>query len=381
MLFDPGVSHSEVAGGAATAWQQPRVAAPRRGPAPDLLTLPRLDPAIPTQIRLSWRPDVALSELVRKHFQYGALRASDVHNPADPGDAFQQAFSAWTGRQMASFERLQFTPRLFDRNAVEDVVNGLGGDLSEEESSPLFFTLEFPQEHVYSLERNATSLREAHPSLLAAVTSAIDWAGARTLWVRGPDWFLYEFACAWWDGDESISDKDADEFLRDAFGDDAEARHHYQPSTVRPLLCPDDVQPSFYRGGRWHRNHLPLKQLTALRNRSHGNVRRVCTEVLKLHGLLSQRHRKHDLFGVAYATNPAYALCSVVWNPDEFVGELLDRHYDCCANSGDATVYSGFSRLAANAKAIRQQYQDLSLAFQILRHLDRLLTLVTEISN
>lgn len=324
---------------------------------------------------------MVVTDLVRKHFQYGPLRASDVHNPADPGDAFQQAFFAWIHRQMGTFERLQFTPLLFDRNAVQDVMNGLDGESEVDDETPLFFTMEFPQEWIYSLEGRALALREAHPGLLAAITSAIDWASARTLWVRGADWFMYEFACAWWDGDESISDKDADEFLRDAFDDDADARHHYLPSTVRPLLCPEDVRPSFYRGGRWHRNHLPLKQLAALRNRSRGYVRRACTEVLKLHALLNQRRRKHDLFDVTYSTNPAYALCSVVWARDEFVGELLDRHFDCCANSGDSTVYSGFSRLAGNAQAIRQQYSDLSLAFQILRHLDRLLTLVTEITN
>lgn len=381
MFFDPGVPDSNVAGGAGASWKQTRIAVARRRPATDLLTLPQFDPAIPSQVKLQWRSSPAETELVRKHFQYGPLRAADVHNPTNAVDAFRQALFAWFRRQTKPFGRLQFEPRLFDRNDVRDVLREIDVEWDDDDTTPLFMTIELPNEWVYSLEGKAQALREAHPGLLAAVTSAIDWAGARTLWVRCPDWFMYEFACAWWDGDESISDEDADEFLRDAFDDDADARHHYLPSTVRPLICPEDVRPSFYRGGRWHHNHLPLKQLAALRNRSRGYVRRACTEVLKLHALLNQRRRKHDLFDVAYSANPAYAACSVVWDPDEFVGELLDRHYDCCANSGDSTVYSGFSRLAGTAQAIRQQYSDLSLAFQILRHLDRLLTLVTEIAN
>lgn len=381
MFFDPGIFDQSVAGGATEPRQPTRIAASGRRPAADLLTLPRLGSSIPTKLRLHWQPDIAVTELIRKHFQYGPLKASDVHDPADSVDAFRQAFFAWVRRQTETFERLRFAPRVLDQDEVRSVLKEIDGEWDESDTTPLFITMEFPQEWVYSLESKAQALRDLHPALLSTVTSTIDWAGARTLWVRGVDWFMYEFACAWWDGDESISDADADEFLRDAFDEDAEARQHYLPSTVRPLLCPDDARPSLYRRGRWRRNQLPLKQIAALRSRSRGYVRRACTEVLKLHALLNQRRRKHDLFNVAYATNSAYALCSVVWNPDEFVGDLLDRHYDCCANCGDATVYSGFSRLAGSAQAIRQQYSDLSLAFQILRHLDRLVTLVTEIPN
>lgn len=118
-------------------------------------------------------------------------------------------------------------------------------------------------------------------------------------------------------------------------------------------------------------------ELARLRARSRAVPRRVCTEVLNLRALM-RRSRTRDLFHVSYDTNPVYGICSVIVGNNEFVGDLLDHHFDGAAQCGDATTYSGFSRLASTPKAIRRQYADLALAFRILTHLDRLLALVSQ---
>ncbi|WP_243772233.1 PRTRC system protein F [Burkholderia anthina] len=212
---------------------------------------------MPGAVRLKWREDVNLSDLVLKHFQYGPLLAGDVHDPADAGDAFQQAFHAWTRRQYGRLSRLRFTPHLFDAHAVRDVLDGLGNGNNDDDPTPLFFGFGLEDEWVYSLEGAIETLRSAHPLLFRTVMGALYRASARTMFIRLPDWFMYEFSCWYWDGD------------------------------------------------------------------------------------------------------------------------LLDNHFDCATQSGDATTYSGFSRLASSPKAIRRQYADLALAFRILTHLDRLLALVS----
>lgn len=326
---------------------------------------------------MKWREDVHLSDLVLKHFQYGPLRAGDVHDPADAGDAFQQAFHAWTQRQYGRLSRLRFTPHLFDAHAVRDVLQPLDNGSNDDDAAPLFLGFNLDEEWVYSLEQAIPALRVVHPLLFRTVMGVLYRASARTMFIRLPDWFMYEFSCWYWDGDPNISDKDADEMLKERFDDDTETRNEYLPSVVRPQLCPDDADPCVYRGGRSRDRHaLTGPELLRLRASNKGMPRRVCTEVLKLRTLM-RRSRTRDLFHVSYHTNPVYGVCSVVVENNEFVGDLLDHHFDGAAQYGDATTYSGFSRLASTPKAIRRQYADLALAFRILTHLDRLLSLVS----
>ncbi|MGU7775655.1 PRTRC system protein F [Burkholderia sp. MR1-5-21] len=376
MFFDPALPDSSIAAGSAAAWQPPRAAAARRRPAFDLLTLPSFSTEVPGAVRLKWREDVHLSNLVLKHFQYGPLRAGDVTDPVDAGDAFQQAFFAWVRRQYGKLKRIRFSPVLLDAHAAREVLDYVGNGNNDDDPTPLFFSLELEHEWVYELGASRAMLQAAHPALLKTVMTAIARASARTSFVRLPDWFMYEFSCWYWEGDDTISDEDADKCLRERFGEDDESRKAYLPSEVRPVLCPDDVRPGRCYG-RWsERGILDAAALRALRLTLKGMPRRICTEVLTLLNLMGES-RKRDLFNVAYETNPVYALCSVVVDNHQFVGDLLDCHFENEGSSGDATTYSGFSRLESHPRSIRRQYAHMALAFRILTHLDRLLALVT----
>ncbi|HDR8934429.1 TPA: PRTRC system protein F [Burkholderia vietnamiensis] len=378
MFFDPELPDSSIAAGAAPAWQPPRAAVARRRPAADFLTLPAVSGDVPSQVRIRWREDVQLSDLVLKHFQFGPLRAGDVHDPADAGDAFQQAFHAWLRRQYGPFARLRLTPRLFDAHAVRDVLDTVCNGNNDGDPAPLFFGFALEEEWVYTLEQAVPKLRSVHPLFFRTVMAVLYRASVRTMFIRLPDWFMYEFACWYWEGDPDISDAKADEMLKERFGEDDETRSEYLPSVVRPQLCPDDADPSVYLGGKWReRRVLTAPELLRLRSRSKGVARRVCTEVLKLRALM-RRSRSRNLLHVSYDTNPVYAACSVIVEDSQFVGDLLDCHFDGASQSGDVTTYSGFSRLASTPKGIRRQYADLALAFRILTHLDRLLSLVTQ---
>ncbi|REE07183.1 PRTRC genetic system protein F [Paraburkholderia sp. BL27I4N3] len=379
MLFDPATTDSHLAFGAGGSWQPPRAAVARRGSAADFLTLPDVADDVPVEARVKWRADVSLTGLARKHFLHGPLLAADVSNPIDAGDAFQQAFFAWVKRQTASLKRITLKPCLFDSLAVRDVLQHTGTANNDEDPSSLFFTLESPEEWLCSFGPMVGRLRAAHPLLLRTVMSVINRAAWRTVWLRTPDWFMYEFACWYWEGDESISDADAAEMLKERFGEDAEARKAYLPSTVRPMLCPEDAEPSVFSGGRWRlRQALTDDELLTLRNRSKGTVRRVCTELLRLNRLMHGTRRR-KLFNASYGTNPVYAGCGIVIDGNEFIGDILDCHFDSEAQSGEVTTYHGFIALGDNARAIRRQYADWTLAFSILKRLDSLLALVTHI--
>lgn len=379
MLFDPATVDSHLTFGVGGSWQPPCTAVARCGSTHDFLTLPGVGDDVPFEARVKWRADVSLTGFARRHFLYGPLLAADVADPIDAADAFQQAFFAWVKRQTGSLKRITINPCLFDSLAVRDVLQHTGTSNNDEDHSPLFFTLESPEEWLCSFGSMVGRLRAAHPLLLRTVMSVINRAAWRTVWLRTPDWFVYEFACWYWDGDESTTDADADEMLKERFGEDVEARRAYLPSAVKPMLCPEDAEPSVYSAGRWRlRPALTDDEVLALRSRSKGAVRRVCTELLRLNRLMRGTRRRR-LFNASYETNPVYAGCGIVFDGNEFIGDILDAHFDSESQSGEVTTYHGFIAFGDNARTIRRQYADWTLAFSILKRLDCLLALVTHI--
>ncbi|MDQ7980338.1 PRTRC system protein F [Paraburkholderia sp. SARCC-3016] len=378
MLFDPASTDHGIGEGSDRG--QPCALAPsRRRPASGFLTLPAVAHDVPSTAFLKFREPASVTALVERQFRYGPLRAYDVKNPTSAADAFQQAFFAWYRRQVpATFQRLTFAPVLFDSAAVLEYTEHCdSSQTSADDPTPLFFGIELPDDHVYAMAPVADQLRAAHPLLLRTVISAIFRAGAQTMWIRAPDWFMYEFSCWYWDGDESITDKDAAELLKDRF-DDGEALARFLPSSVRPVIQPDDMSPEFrvVRCRPQYADYLSPSGLRALRNRLTGLPRRVCTALLALEALMPT-HRKRDILHISYFTNPVYAPCTLVYQWNGWTEELLDIHYDNAGNSGDGTTYLGFSPLASTSKAIRTQYTDWAHALRVLACLDTLLSLVS----
>jgi PRTRC genetic system protein F len=379
MLFDPAATDYGIEAGSVDSGQPFAATASRRRAATGFLTLPAVAQSVPATAFLKYREPASVTALVERQFRYGPLRAYDVKNPASAADAFQQAFFAWYRRQTPQkFQRLTFAPVLFDSAAVLEYTERCdGSQTNEDDPASLFFGVELPEDHVYAMAPVADQLRAAHPLLLRTVMSAIFTAGAQSIWIRAPDWFMYEFSCWYWDGNESITDEEATELMKDRF-DDPEALKRFLPSSVRPIIHPDDMSPEFrvVKRRATCSTYLSPADLRVLRNRLTGLSRRVCTALLELHALMSA-HRKREVLHMKYSTNPVYAPCTLVYQWNGWTEELLDVHYDNAGNSGDGTTYLGFSPLASTSKAIRTQYADWSHALGVLACLDTLLSLVS----
>lgn len=378
MFFDPSRTDQDVEGGSLAYRQPPRAAVARRGPADDFLSLPSVAAQVPLSGTLKWKVSEEMSALILAHFRYGPLRAADVHEPSDELDAFSQAFFAWVARHKGEFSRLTVRPMLLDANAVDTALEHVCLDSDFVAASPLYLGFCLPDENLFEMGSHVEALRTAHPLLLRTVLKVIDVASYRTVMVRSPEWFLGEFAAWFWDGDPDASDEDAMEELRDRFGADDSDIAAYLPSTARPLLCPDDAMTVNWRDGKWRRRPtLSPTQIRALRPRLRGKTRRVCTELLAL-GSLMRKRRTRDLLRGEPSIMPLFSAVSFVLSGDEtYVGQILDGTIESAYQSGDHCEFAAFSPLSIKAADIRRQYADWSLAFQIMTHLDRLLSLVS----
>ncbi|HKR46632.1 MAG TPA: PRTRC system protein F [Paraburkholderia sp.] len=378
MFFDPSTTDQDVAGGYAACWQPPRTAVARRRPANDFLSLPQVSSQVPVSATTRWRTGKELSALILAQFRYGPLRAADVCDPNDELDAFAQAFFAWIGRQKKPYSRLTVRPLILDANAVDTALEHVCLDQDFVAASPLYLGFNLPDENVFELAPHVDALRAAHPLLLRTVLRTIDLASFRTVMIRSPEWFLSEFASWFWDGDPDSSDEDALTHLKERFGEDEEEIAAYLPSAARQQLCPEDALTVSWRKGKWRRMQmLSPVQLQALRPRLRGKARKVCTELLSLNKLM-RRSRTNDLLRGEPALMPMFSACSIVMSSDqERIGQIIDGTIESAYQSGDHTEFAALSPLSIKATAIRRQYADWSLAFQIMNHLDRLLSLVT----
>ena len=97
MFFDPSFVDRSLEEGAGAAWQPPGTAAARCRSSDCVLTLPGIACDVPAAATVQYRSDTTLDGIVLEQFKYGPLLASDVNDPKDPVDAFQQAFFASAG--------------------------------------------------------------------------------------------------------------------------------------------------------------------------------------------------------------------------------------------------------------------------------------------
>lgn len=333
---------------------------------------------MPAAARVTFCDEVEITDLVIAQFDAGVLRASDVSDPTGAGDAFAQAMFAWLNPRIPHCQRLQFGFALIDQPAAADQLTQFGWEA--ELNSPLYLAIELPGEQVFSIgTARAQALRAADPSLLFTAMSLVDAACSRSLFVRTPDVLLDEFARWHWDYDATLADDDsAREFLKENWGGDDADIERYLPSVVRPELAPDDTLPRHFhvQAGSSSLEVLSQRTLRALARSHDAWLSEACSALADLRLTLARARERSAIAGAQWA-EPAYSAATIAYCESDYVSEVLDNHFECASNSGEATMFQCFIPIATERKAIRQQFGDLASMLQIIGALDRVLTFIS----
>ncbi|XUW93276.1 PRTRC system protein F (plasmid) [Burkholderia sp. M6-3] len=328
---------------------------------------------------MTWRNDASLAAIVLEQFRHGPLRAEDVEAPVSPVDAFRQAFFAWVRRQLPTPLRfLSFGLELCDTNAVMDAIQHQYEHHDFKPRTSLHLGVKCMDEWVHEVGAFADPLRRAHPLLLHTIFNTVDRVSGKTVLIRTPGWFLCEASCMHWEGEESATDEDVGELLKDYYGEDDVVIARYLPSVLRPLLCPDEIRdPAKIKGRRSRSSTLSVSELRRLRVASPGIVARVCDELLLLKQLLAKAGNS-DCLASGYDAHPIYSGSTFVLSHNERTSELLDDHMNNAYSAGEASEYSRFISFSDTRRGIRAQYAQWSLGLRMLHHLDRLMALVVD---
>jgi len=373
MLLDPRSSVRALDGGQ-PGWsfaRQHPVA--RRRPAHDFLTLPSLPPVVPAHGRLNYGDEADLKEFVIAQFRAGVLDTEAVVSPHSAGDAFAQGFNAWLGPRLPKTRALKFDFVLVDHASVLNELSEFGWDPREE--SALYLGIRLEEENVYTLTtERAEALRSLHPCLVYTLFHLIRAATGKSLYVRTPDDLLDMFARWHWDCEPLTDDNEARECLAERFGEGDSDIERCLPSVVRPELAPDESLPKH----AWMQKDRKLsalsrRRLRELARRSPKDWRgKLCGALADLDLALEHLGKSSLLVNSQWA-EPAYSAATIAYADSDYVGEVLDDHYECASGGGFATYFQCFIPLASKPAAIRKQYAVLENTLELIAALDRML--------
>nr|WP_315593806.1 PRTRC system protein F [uncultured Cupriavidus sp.] len=373
MLFDPRSFVPAVDAGqpAWTPARQHPVA--KRRPAHDFLTLPAVPKETPARALLTIGDEVDVKDLTIEQFKAGVLKASHVTNASSAGDAFSQAFHAWLAIRVPTTKVLSFDFVLVDHAAVEVEISEFGFDMQER--SPLYLGIRLEEETVYTLTaERADSLRLLDPSLVFMTFHLIRAAASKSLHIRTPDDLLDMFGRWHWDYETLTDDDEAREHLKERFGNDDPDIERYLPSVVRAALAPDEVLPKW----QWTQSDRPLKLLSRRRLRQLARLGQddwrgsLCSALADL-DLALARMGDTSLMRNAQWAEPAYSAATIAYDHSDYVGEVLDDHFECANNGGYATYFQCFIPFAETAASIKAQYSALHDTLKLIALLDRVL--------
>ncbi|CAG2159745.1 PRTRC system protein F [Cupriavidus numazuensis] len=373
MLFDPRSFVPEHDAGQ-PAWVPSRQhCTARRRPAHDFLTVPTVPVGIPATAQLSYGDEIDVQELVIAQFRAGLLDAEHVSTPTGAGDAFAQALHGWLAPRMPKTKALSFDFTLIDHVAVEHEISEFGFDMQE--TSALYLGIRLEEETVYTLtEARAAALRHLHPSLVFMTFHLIRAAAMKSLHIRTPDDLLDMFARWHWDFEPLTDDDEAREQLKERFGEDDPDIDRYLPSVVRAELAPDEALPKW----QWAQKDQKLSLLSRRKLRELARLGAndwrgsLCGALADLDLALS-RMGKATLLKDAQWAEPAYSAATIAFEHSDYVGEVLDDHFECANNGGYATYFQCFIPLAGKRASILAQYAILEDTLKLIAVLDRVL--------
>jgi PRTRC genetic system protein F len=338
--------------------------------------LPQLHPDIPITPTISAH-ECDDSSLAANLLKARVIDPNDIPETAEsPIDILRYGLQAWFNRRSEGLEILNFEMALLDHQSMQNLASTFN-DSDRKFDEPYTLVIYGCSEDTYVLEARSTEMEIAFPGLFAVALGAIQKASSRTINIRTPHEVFAQFACWHWDGDENPSESDARELLLERFGETDEIEN-YMPKTITPIfggsLCihyfsneekrklqtiaglkkfvqqfPDDPEAK-----------VALQTITLLR------------AIAKADKANAQLPDMHDIYADSIIRG-----CNLVFRPDVRVWQTIDSVIEDAYNAGDATEILGLQSLPKGVDELRRYFSKLDLAFTVVRHMDKLISMIS----
>lgn len=335
----------------------------------------------------SFHPDVPLypiissnkhdtTELTRMLIDAGVINLRHIPNDVDrPEEILLHGLSRWFKDRTAKLKFVKFSMRLLDSASSMECLLGLEHyDRTFNGNNVL--TMNGESDSIYFVEKTALSLDRVCKGLFRTAFDAIEQASWRTVPIRTPYEIATHFSYMHWETDltEIPTDAEARETLAERMGETGEAEE-YLPSACLP---------NFGKGLCFDLNNrkpklLSMRRLKKVaietRNRKAKAIALQTIELLKaIKTAKKAKAELPDLCGIS-ASMTTHG-CTLLYKQNSILLEALDDLVNMDWNSGEGTDLLGLQELPNTAPELKDYFSKLDIAFNVLRHMDKLISMV-----
>lgn len=231
---------------------------------------------------------------------------------------------------------------------------------------------------ILEMEAKALRIEAAAPGLFKAAFDAVKDAGAVSVEVRLPDFFLDEYLTMWteWGAPKIPTDKSARECLLEHFGDESEEIDAMLPSAILPTLG-GDLCISQMRRKYKRLTNAQLKDLSATSDNL--EVTAVADMTLKLRRStakgLKAKASLPNLDGIS--TRPYETGCTLVYRYTHGIHQRIDEAYRNLMEVGDGHEMLGLEDLPRDTDELTEFFVRLDHSLMVLQDMDTLINLIS----
>lgn len=311
-------------------------------------------------------------------FEAGIIDPNDIQDEATTAhEIIEAGLGAWLDRRTNDLKVLKFSMHLLDANSM----NGFYESLDNNENCYVTgYGLQImgSSSECRTLEKPAFKLESAKKGLFKIALDAVVRASYLSIEIIHPYEMLDNFAREWEDDGLAIpQDEDVRDLLIDRYGDSAEV-DEYLPSAIVSMLGGDLCLPICRPKNEKLLNQRQLRNF-ASRTRD-GESAAVATQTALLLDAIEQAKAVNAFlpdYGNAYAMC-IERCCCLMYTADDRVFEMLDEVTEQAYQCGEATECIGLAELPTNPEDLRHYFFKLDLSFNVLRHMDTLISMISE---
>lgn len=337
--------------------------------------LPALNDAIPIVGTLT-QYETSNSDFAKTLIAAGVIQPKGLPETVmTPEDIISVGLKQWFDKNLGPINTMEIRAEILDPQAIA----GLRYEMSGDARRPIGYSLAIVGKSSYrrTMENKIFELERTVCGLSRTALGTIYCASYRTVEIYTPLEIFNEFAMSYWDADWSTvpTDEEAAESLVDRFGDEDEIPSSYLPSEVVPMFGGDIcLQIETTKDITWRK----LKEIASSHEGTLASY--VAIETLKLKRAYASAKRAGasfpDLSGYE-ATSTERGL-TLMYQVNSYFTEALDMLVECSWNAGDNTDYLGIETLPSTVEEVKQYFKKLKLACKVLRHMDRLIELISQ---
>lgn len=329
--------------------------------------LPELHPDVFPEVMVRSNDD--WSGLARNLMDAGIFGASDVPDYVeDTRQVIFHGLTAWCTRHIKETDYISLG---FMLKTVAELTNEFSLVSEDELPKQKYVLLLLCENSICChVEPVASILEKICPGLIATAFDTLFRASLIANFVLLPQDTLEIFALMNWEGDSSVSDNEARQWLMEYHG---EVNDDYLPSVIRKE-CGESV----CFGST---TTLSLKRLIRLSQSRDRRIAAIAGQILKLKGRIQNAKAKradHDLCGIESLLDAFRCIkpCTIFFNENRLVYDAVSDDYQT-GMSADGTDFQGYACIPDEVLEIKRFFERLETLFDLIYAMGEMIELVT----